>query len=115
MYQLGANNFAYNPERAEKYIYTDPTFENQFVIAVHEDNTDIKSFADLPGKSTENQPGVNFTTAMEKFNENNPDKEIDINYTEADIYAMLQNVESGKFDFNLIDKAMCKCILLSLD
>lgn len=106
MYQLGANNFAYNDERAEKYIYSDPIFENQFVIAVREDNTDIKSFSDLAGKKTENQPGVNFTTAMENYNKNNSGNKINLKYTDADVFAMLQNVESGKMDFNLIDKAM---------
>ena len=44
MYQLAANNFALNKERQEKYIYSESTFENQFVIAVAEGNNDIKSF-----------------------------------------------------------------------
>ncbi len=37
MYQLGANNFAANKERQEKYIYSDPIIANQFVIAVAEE------------------------------------------------------------------------------
>ena len=73
MYQLAANNFALNKERQEKYIYSEPTFENQFVIAVAEGNNDIKSFEDLVGKTTEVQPGINYTTALENFNKQHAD------------------------------------------
>ena len=108
MYQLAANNFALNKERQEKYIYSDPTFENQFVIAVAEDNNEIKSFADIAGKSAESQPGVNYTTALENFNKEHADNPVKITYTEAEILPLLQNVENGKNDFNLLDAAMLK-------
>ncbi len=106
LYQIGANNFALNEERQEKYIYSDPIFQNQFVIAVAEDNTVISSFADLAGKTTEVQSGVNFTTALENYNDENADKPVDLKYTDAEMLPILQNVESGSTDFNLIDSAM---------
>lgn len=105
-YQIGANNFAMNDERKEKYIYSDPIFENHYAIAVPEDVDDIKSFADLKGKTTEVSPGLNYATALENFNKENPDDQVKIDYSEADLVNVLQGVESGKYDFQLIDKAM---------
>lgn len=105
-YQIGANNFASNAERKEKYIYSDPIFKNQFVIAVAEDREDIKTFADLEGKRTSVSPSVNYTVALEKYNKEYAKKPVDLNYSEAELATVLQNVESGADDFNLIDAAM---------
>lgn len=105
-YQIGANNFALNDERQEKYIYSDPIFENQYVIAVPEDNETIQSFDDLAGLTTEVSPGLNYATALENYNEENPDNQVTINYSEAELLNVLQNVDSGRYDFQLIDKTM---------
>lgn len=105
-YQIGANNFASNAERREKYIYSDPTFKNQFVIAVAADRDDIKSFADLEGKTTEVSPSVNYTVALENYNKTAAKTPISLKYTEAEMAVTLQNVESGVADFQLIDAAM---------
>ncbi len=107
-YQIGANNFAMNEQRKEKYIYSDPIFQNQYVIAVASDNNDINSFKDLLGKKTEVNTGTNYATALENYNKNHSDKPVVINYTDADILPTLQHVESGQFDFELIDAAMLK-------
>lgn len=104
LYKIGACNFAYNDERAAKYIYSDPIFENQFVIAVQADNDTITSWDDIAGKTTEVGSGSNYATALEKWNESNPDAMADLNYTESDLATILSNVESGKFDFQLIDR-----------
>jgi polar amino acid transport system substrate-binding protein len=95
-----------NDERKQKYIYTDPIFKNQFVIAVAADRADINSFQDLQGKTTEVQPGVNYTTALENYNKEHPDNPVKLNYSEAEMLPVLQNVESGKYDFQLIDGPM---------
>lgn len=107
-YQVGANNFAMNDERKEKYIYSDPIFKNQYVIAVADDTTDVNSFADLAGKSTEVSPGLNYATALENYNKENSGAQVKINYSEAELLNVLQNVESGKYDFQLIDRAMAE-------
>lgn len=106
LYHVGANNFALNKERQEKYIYTDPIFKNQYVIAVAEDNEEIKSFADIAGKTTEVSAGVNYTTALENYNDANPDKAAILKYTEMELLPILQNIENGISDFQLIDAAM---------
>lgn len=105
-YQIGANNFASNAERREKYNYSDPIFKNQFVIAVKEDRGDIQSFADLEGKTTEVSPSVNYTVALEKYNKEIAKTPVDLKYSDAELVTILQNVESGADDFNLIDAAM---------
>lgn len=107
-YQIGANNFAMNEKRKEKYIYSDAIFKNQYVIAVASDNKDINSFKDLLGKKTEVTSGTNYATALENYNKNHSDKPVVINYTDADLISILQRVESGQFDFQLIDAAMLK-------
>lgn len=105
-YQIGANNFGMNEQRKQKYIYTNPIFRNQFVIAVAADRTDINSFKDLQGKTTEVQAGVNYTTALENYNKDHSDKPVKLNYSDADMVTVLQHVESGKYDFQLIDGPM---------
>lgn len=107
-YQIGANNFAMNEKRKEKYIYSDPIFLNQYVIAVASDNNNIKSFSDLLGKKTEVSTGTNYATALENYNSKHSDKPVALNYTDADLISILQHVESGQFDFQLIDAAMLK-------
>ena len=104
-YQVGANNFALNKVREEKYIYSDPIFKNQYVIAVSKNNNNINSFEDLLGKTTELRAGRNYTTAIENYNKDNPSNPVKITYTEADLLPILQHVESGQYDFQLIEKS----------
>jgi polar amino acid transport system substrate-binding protein len=109
-YQIGVNNFAMNEERKEKYLFSDPIFKNRYIAAVSASNTslgdNIRTLGDLAGKSTANSVGTNMATAIENYNQANPDRPIKQNYTEANLLATLQEVESGKWDFNLIDKPM---------
>ncbi|MHA7964275.1 transporter substrate-binding domain-containing protein [Paenibacillus sp. CAU 1782] len=105
-YQIGANNFAKNAKREEKYLFSDPIFKNQYAIAVAEGRDDIKSFADLEGKSSEVSAGVNYTVALEQYNETLAKTPVNLKYTEAEMVPILQNVESGAIDFQLIDNSM---------
>lgn len=105
-YQVGANNYAMNEKRKEKYYYSDPIFVNQYVIAVAKSNDNINSFHDLRGKSTEVTPGLNYATALELYNQQNTTDPIKIDYSEADLLPVLQHVESGLYDFQLIDRVM---------
>lgn len=105
-YQVGANNYAMNEKRKEKYFYSDPIFKNQYVIAVAKNNQQINGFSDLKGKSTEVSPGLNYATALESYNEQNPNNPVKIVYSEAELLPVLQHVESGQYDFQLIDKVM---------
>ena len=83
-YQLGVNNFAKNAEREEKYLFTDPIFSNAYIVVAGKDVElpELVDFSDLAGYSYVGQVAINSTTAIENYNEANPDNPIEINYTE---------------------------------
>lgn len=106
-YQLGVNNFAMNEERKEKYDFSDPIFATRYVVVVPENSeldVTVNSFADLKGKKTVTSAGNNIATALENYNKANPDAQITVEYTKADLLVQLQEIESGKYDFALHDK-----------
>jgi polar amino acid transport system substrate-binding protein len=109
-YQLGVNNFALNDERRQKYVFSDPMFKNRYVAVVSASNTvlgdQVKTLRDLAGRTTENSVGINVATAIENYNKANPNAQIKQSYTEANMQLLLQHVEEGLFEFNLIDKPM---------
>jgi polar amino acid transport system substrate-binding protein len=109
-YQIGVNNFAENEERKQKYIFSEPIFKNRYVAAVAASNTSlgsqVRTLRDLAGKTTANSVGINVATAIENYNKANPDAQIPQSYTDANLLVILQEVEQGKWDFNLIDKPM---------
>lgn len=109
-FQIGANNLSYNDERAEKYLYSAPIATNPLVIAVHKDSG-IKSYADIAGKSTQVVQGTGTAAMLEKYNEDNVDKQTNINYTQENITAMLRNVEDGKFDYKIFETQSVKTII----
>lgn len=105
-YQIGVNNFSYNAERAENYLYSVPYDEISYVFVYKNGATPITSFADAAGKKFENGAGVSVTNAVEQWNEKNPDQTIDITYSDADTAVWLQHVEDGSADFSIIDGPM---------
>ena len=105
-YQIGVNNFSYNEERAKSYLYSYPYDKIGYVFITKKGAPEVKTFADAAGKSFEGQSGVSVTTAIENWNEKNPDKAINITYSDADTSVFLQHVADGSQDFTIIDLAM---------
>ncbi len=108
-YQIAANNLVKTAEREEKYIFSDPIFKNEYVAVVALDNDaldTVSSLGDLAGLNYIGNTAVNVTTAVESYNRENPANPIVIHYTEADIVMQLRDVESGKYDFLLMDRPM---------
>lgn len=107
-YQLGVNNFGMNDERKEKYIFTDPIFANELIVAANKniDLGEVTSYQDLAGYTFVGSAGVNQTTNVENYNDETPDAPIDIVYTEEDLNIQLSDIESGKYDFTTIDAPM---------
>lgn len=99
-YQVVANNMTKKPEREEKYLFNDNYyFKNHTVIAVREDETNIKTIDDLQGKKVPGSSAGNATTLfMEKYNETHKDNPININYTDADYATILQDLQNGRYD-----------------
>ena len=58
------------------------------------------------GLSFEGGTGISVSNAVEAWNEKNPDKAINITYSDADTSVFLQHVADGSQDFTIIDLAM---------
>jgi polar amino acid transport system substrate-binding protein len=109
-YQLGVNNFGMNNERKEKYIFSDPIFKNTDIVAFSPTAKipagKVGSFRELAGLTTINATGNNASTILQNYNNANPDAQIKLSYTDADLVTQVQDVESGKYDFILLDKPL---------
>ena len=108
IYDLGVNNIAKNPDREAKYLFTDPEMVNHYIAVVNKniDITSIEDLTELAGTKYVGSAGNDKTTVVEKYNEEHPDKQITIDYTEAELLSQLYDVESGKEDFLIIDAPM---------
>ncbi|MEQ9809611.1 transporter substrate-binding domain-containing protein [Streptococcus jiangjianxini] len=104
-FDIAANDFAYNDDRAEKYLFSKPISKSNHVI-VGKSGKKYSSLDDLSGKTTEVLPGVNYADVLKNWNKNHPDKEpIDIRYASSStgLSTRMQHIESGKIDFILYD------------
>ncbi len=107
-YDIAVNNFSYNEKRSESYLYSYPYDEIAYVWVTKDGNNDINSFETAAGKSTIVSSGVSITLALEKWNEDHPDQQINLNYSEQENPVTLQQIEDGSVDFVIIDLAMFK-------
>lgn len=108
-YQIAVNNLAKNAEREKNYLFTDPIFKNSYVVIFKNGSDKAQTadeWSDLAGLSTVGSSGVNLTTAIEEYNKANPDNTIELNYSSEDLKSQLEGVESGKYDFLVMDKPM---------
>lgn len=99
LYNIVANNLSATEERREKYDFATPTIEAQFGIVTKDGSQNITRLDDLAGKRTYGEPGLNFTRVLEQYNEQNPGKEIKIEYTELDTQTQYKNLATGGIDF----------------
>ncbi|GHT82423.1 amino acid ABC transporter substrate-binding protein [Spirochaetia bacterium] len=99
-YQIGANSFSRTPEREVKYYYSKPIYRNPLGLIVPI-NSGIKSFDDLPGKTTSGEPAVSYSVIVETYNAEHPEKPITLNYTDKDMVLQFQDVIDGAIDFKL--------------
>lgn len=103
-FNVVANNLSATDERREKYDFSDPYTEAQFGVILKDgtkgtDGKTIDSLDDLAGKRTYGEPGLNFTRVLEAYNEQHPDKAINIEYTELDLQSQYNNLAAGGVDF----------------
>lgn len=104
-YQIAANDFNYNDERAEKYLFSDSVSKSNYAI-VSAEGTSYTSLDDLSGKSTEVIAGSNYAQILEDWNSSHTDKNpIVINYVanSTGLSSRMQNIENKKIDFILYD------------
>lgn len=103
LYDIGVNNFSYNAERAETYLYSFPYDTVSYVFLTKDGS--VKSFADAAGKSFHGTAGISVTNAIEAWNEKNPDQAIKVEYVEQGTN-IAQEVYDGTVEFTIMDKAM---------
>lgn len=103
-YQVGANDFGWTKERAEKYNFSYPLSKSNNAVLVKSGT--YHTLADLAGKSTIGNPASNYTKEIQDWNKANPGKEIKINFSSdsTSINTRFTQIESGKIDFMLYDK-----------
>ncbi|WEV44691.1 transporter substrate-binding domain-containing protein [Streptococcaceae bacterium ESL0687] len=102
-YQMGANDFAWNEKRDEKYYFSYPVSKTDSSVATRPGDK-VADISDLAGKSTEVSTGVNYTEILLDWNKANPSKEIKLNYIDnIPLATRLGDIESKKIDFMLYD------------
>ncbi|WP_081167847.1 transporter substrate-binding domain-containing protein [Lactococcus garvieae] len=104
-FQMAANALSWTPERAEKYNYSLPLSKSATSVAV-KPNLEVKTLADLAGKTTEVLSGVQVATMLENWNKENPDKAMKLKYMDASypLPSYVADVDSGKSDFVIYDQ-----------
>ncbi|WP_165209105.1 amino acid ABC transporter substrate-binding protein [Streptococcus tangpeifui] len=111
-YQMGGNNISYSTDRAKKYLYSEPTGTTPTVLTVPKDS-DIKSYDDIAGHSTQVVQGTTTAKQLEDYNKKHSDNPVDINYTEEDVTQILGSLNDGKFDFKLFDAPTVNSVIKS--
>ena len=109
-YQIGANNISYTKERANKYLYSNPTASNPLVLVVPKDS-DIKSYNDIAGHSTQVVQGNTTVPMLQKFNKNHENNQVKLNFTSEDLAHQIRNVSDGKYDFKIFEKISAETII----
>ena len=93
------NNWSYNKERAESYLFSFPYTKSRYTITSAA-GTEIHSFEELAesGLKIYGSAGGNTTNAIERWNEarKSGEKKINLEYTSADITVQLQEAIEGK-------------------
>lgn len=115
-YQIAANDIGWNEEREEKYYYSSPLSKSSNAIATKSEK-EVKTLGNLAKQSTEVLPSANFTTILTKYNEENPNQSIQLNYVDGNypIASRLLDVENGKIDFILYDAISLTTIIKEQD
>lgn len=104
-YQLAVNNFSYREERAETYYFSFPYDEITYVFVQREGDEPLTSLQDAAerGYKIESNAGGNVTNAIEQWNRENPDSQIEIIYSDADLSVWFEHIEDGTADFRIDD------------
>lgn len=103
--QFAGNFLNWNEERDELYDFSSPITDCKYIAVFPENkNTtnEIDSLDELGGLTTRVVPGSNEATVLDKFNEENPDNPINLQYSDDINFAkVLDDVETGLLDFGL--------------
>lgn len=105
LYDVAVNNYAWREERGELYYYSLPYKTGYDVFIQRAGDAPLTGLQDLAdrGYKTEVGAGSNKAIALEKWNEENPDHQIELIYAESDFQIKFQNIVDGKTDVAIDD------------
>lgn len=112
-YDIAINNFGYTEERAESYYFSYPyktTFNEYIQRAEDEPLTSLKDIADR-GYKIELTAGSLTANALEIWNEENPDSQIEIIYSDTDFQVRYQHIVDGTTDLAIDDGPIIENLL----
>lgn len=110
LYDVAVNNYSYNEDRAESYYYSYPYDKSVYYFVQRPDDEPLTSFQDAAdrGYRYEAASGNSATTAIERWNDEHPDSQIELSYSESEIAVMFEHVEDGMFDFRVHEAPIYK-------
>lgn len=112
-YDIAINNYGYTEERAESYYFSFPyktTFNEYIQRTGDEPLTSLKDVADR-GYKIELSAGSLTGSALETWNKENPDSQIEIIYSETDFQVRYQNIVNGVTDLAIDDGPIIENLL----
>ena len=104
-YQIGVGNYGWREERGETYYYSLPYKTGYDVYIQRIDDEPLTGLQDLAdrGYKTEVGAGSLKASALEAWNEENPDHPIDIVYADVDFQQKFQHIIDGVTDVAIDD------------
>ncbi len=112
-YDIAINNYGYTEERAESYYFSFPyktTFNEYIQRTGDEPLTSLKDVSDR-GYKIELSAGSLTGSALETWNKENPDSQIEIIYSETDFQVRYQNIVNGVTDLAIDDGPIIENLL----
>lgn len=105
LYDIAVNNYTWREERGELYYYSLPYKTGYDVYIQRSGDEPLTGLQDLAerGYKIEVSAGSNKASALEQWNEENPDAQIELVYSESDFQVKFQNIVDGKTDVAIDD------------
>lgn len=114
-YDIAINNYGYTDERAESYYFSYPyktSFNEYIQRADDEPLTSLQDLADR-GYKIELTAGSLTANALENWNEEHPDAQIEIVYSNTNFQVRYQNIVAGTTDVAIDDGPLIDNLLPS--
>jgi polar amino acid transport system substrate-binding protein len=112
-YDIAVNNYGYTEKRAESYYFSYPykTSFNEYIQRA--DDTPLTSLSDVAarGYKIELTAGSLTASALEDWNKQHPDEQINIIYSESTFQVRYQNIVDGTTDFAIDDGPIIENLL----
>ena len=101
-FDLIANNIGENAERREKYLFSkNPYVITHNVLITRPDAGENVTLEDMAGQSMGLVAGSLQAIFMEKYNEENPDQAIQLEYIDTDGANIIREVANGRYDMTI--------------